>query len=295
MTSPPAFSISSLTPSAPGAFPDSCCLLMMAIQRPGRLLDRRDLPRHVEEHRASCGPMAIRKLGKSIDEPTSYRPVSLLCCCYKLLERLLLTRLAPIFESVISPEQAGFRKKLNTCDQVLALTSYIESGFQKKLKTGAVLIDLSAAYDTVWQTVLMMKLSKAIKCRTTIRLIASLISQRNFRVFIGCVPITSCKRCARLSQLCKPFHSRSHWEFPICTSGEVETVFLSQFAPLGKRWRRLSENLLLSLFNFNFVQPALVPGTRGLPMHRHCWCGGLLVGKRVQEVWEKKRKKGETN
>ena len=88
-----------------------------------------------------------------------------------------------------------------------------------------------------------------------------------------CVPITSCKRCARLSQRCKPFHSRSHWEFPICTSGEVETVFLIQFAPLGKRWRRFTENLILSLFNFNFVQRALVPGTRGLPMHRHCWCG----------------------
>ena len=68
-----------------------------------------------------------------------------------------------------------------------------------------------------------------------------------------CVPITSCKRCARLSQLCKPFHSRSHWEFPICTSGEVETVFLIQSAPLGKRWRRFAENLILSLFNFNFV------------------------------------------
>ena len=27
-------------------------------------------------------------------------------------------------------------------------------------------------------------------------------------------------------------------------------------------------------------------------MRRHCWYGGLLVGKRVQEVWEKKRKKG---
>ena len=35
------------------------------------------------------------------------------------------------------------------------------------------------------------------------------------------------------------------------------------------------------------------PRTRGLPMHRHCWCGGLLVGQRVQEVWEKKRKKGQ--
>ena len=122
---------------------------------------------------------------KLLDDSTSYRPISLLCCCYKLLERLLLTRLATIFESVIPPEQAGLRKKRNTCDQVLALTSYIESGFQKKLKTGAVMIDLSAAYDTVWQAGLMMKLSKAIKCRTTIRLIASLISQRNCRVFLA--------------------------------------------------------------------------------------------------------------
>ena len=127
----------------------------------------------------------MRKPGKRLDDPTSYRPISLLCCCYKLLERLLLTRLAPIFDSVIPPEQAGFRKKRNTCDQVLALTSYIESGFQKKLRTGAVLIDLSTAYDTVWQAGHMMKLSKATKCRTTIRLIPSLISQRNFRVFLG--------------------------------------------------------------------------------------------------------------
>ena len=129
--------------------------------------------------------IAIRKPGKPLDDPTSYRPISLVCCYYKLLERWLLRRLAPIFVSVIPPEQAGFRKKRKTCDRVLALTSYIESWFLKKLKTGAVLNDLSAAYDTVWQAGLMMKLSKAIKCRTTIRLIASLISQRNFRLFIG--------------------------------------------------------------------------------------------------------------
>ena len=101
---------------------------------------------------------------------------------------------------------------------------------------------------------------------------SSSIKHKSIQLYC-CVPITSCKRCARLSQLCKPFHSRSHWEFPICTSGEVETVFPIQFVPLGKRWRRFTENLILSLFNFNFVQRALVPGTRGLPMHRHCWCG----------------------
>ena len=133
----------------------------------------------------SANVIAIRKHGKHIDEPTSYRPISLLCCCYKLLEHLLLTRLAPTFESVIPTDQAGFRKKRNTCDQVLTLTSNIESGFQKRPKTGAVLIDLSVACDTVWQAGLMMKLSNAIKWRTTIRLIARIISQRNFRVFLS--------------------------------------------------------------------------------------------------------------
>ena len=121
--------------------------------------------------------IGIRKPGKPIDEPTSCRPIPLLCCCYKLLECLLLIRLAPIFETIILPEQADFGMKRNTCDQVVALTSYIESGLQKKPKTCGVLIDLSAAYDTVWQAELMMKLTKAIKCRTTIRLIANLSSQ----------------------------------------------------------------------------------------------------------------------
>ena len=91
----------------------------------------------------SANVIAIRKQGKPLDYPTSYRPTSLLFCCYKLLESLLLTRLTPIFESIIPPEQAGFRKKRNTCDQALALTSYIKSVFQKKLNTGAVLIDLN--------------------------------------------------------------------------------------------------------------------------------------------------------
>jgi len=40
----------------------------------------------------------------------------------------------------------------STCDQVAALTTFIENGFQQNLKTGAVLLDLTAAYDTVWHT-----------------------------------------------------------------------------------------------------------------------------------------------
>ena len=64
-------------------------------------------------------------------------------------------RLAPIFERVMPPKQFGFLKKRNTCDQVIALTSYIESEFKKEAQTGAVLIELGAN-DAVWQAELVM-------------------------------------------------------------------------------------------------------------------------------------------
>ena len=46
--------------------------------------------------------------------------------------------------------------------QVAALASYTESGFQQNLKTGAVFLDLTAAYDTIWHTGLLFKLSKSM-------------------------------------------------------------------------------------------------------------------------------------
>ena len=88
--------------------------------------------------------LAILKPNKKPDDPNNYRPISLLCCLYKLLERIILTRLTPILEEHLLHEQAGFRPGRGTEEQVLALTSLIESGFERKLKTGTVLVDLSA-------------------------------------------------------------------------------------------------------------------------------------------------------
>ena len=76
-----------------------------------------------------------------------YHPISLLSVCYKLLERLALQRISPTVEGLLSPDQASLRKGRSTCDQVAALTTFIENGFQQNLKTGAVFLDLTAAYD----------------------------------------------------------------------------------------------------------------------------------------------------
>ena len=48
-----------------------------------------------------------------------------------------------------TPEQAGFRPGKSCTSQLLNLTEHIEDGYEKRLITGAVFVDLSAAYDTV--------------------------------------------------------------------------------------------------------------------------------------------------
>ena len=114
----------------------------------------------------------------------NYRPMSLLSVCYKLLERLSLHRISPTVEGLLSPDQAGFQKGRSTCDQVAAVTTFIENGFQQNLKTGAFFLDLTAAYDTVWHTGLLYKLSKSMRY-WFIQLVGLLLRDRRFRVHMG--------------------------------------------------------------------------------------------------------------
>lgn len=129
--------------------------------------------------------IAILKPNKEPTDPKNYRPISLLATTYKLFERLILACLQPIVEAYLPVEQAGFRKNSNCCDQALALATHIENGFQRKEKSGAVFLDLSSAYDTVWKRGLILKLAKILKCRTTVRLIDNILSNRKFRVSLG--------------------------------------------------------------------------------------------------------------
>jgi len=68
--------------------------------------------------------------------------MSLLSVCYKLLERTILQRIYPTVVDLFSVDQVGFRRGCSTCDQVPALTTFIENGSEKTLKTGAVFLDL---------------------------------------------------------------------------------------------------------------------------------------------------------
>jgi hypothetical protein len=92
--------------------------------------------------------ISIIKPGKDGTDPAHYHPISLLSVVYKLLKRLILQRIQPLIEDLTPINQAGFRQHHICTEQVVALTTHIEAGFQHQLKTGAVFVDLTAAYDS---------------------------------------------------------------------------------------------------------------------------------------------------
>ena len=105
----------------------------------------------------------IHKMGKPLDSPASFRPISLTSCVSKLFERIILYRLLFFLESnsILFPRQAGFRPGWSTLDQILYLSQSISNGFNKPRpgsRTIQSTIDFSKAFDSVWHPALFHKL-----------------------------------------------------------------------------------------------------------------------------------------
>ena len=108
----------------------------------------------------------IHKMGKPLDSPASFRPISFTSCVSKLFERIILSRLLFFLESnsILSPRQAGYRPGRSTLDQILFLSQSISDGFNKtRSGSRAILstIDFSKAFDSAWHPALFHKLISA--------------------------------------------------------------------------------------------------------------------------------------
>ena len=75
----------------------------------------------------------IHKIGKPLDSPASFRPISLTSCISKHFERIIPSRVLFFLEStsILYPRQAGFRPGRSTLDQILYLSQSISDGFNK--------------------------------------------------------------------------------------------------------------------------------------------------------------------
>ena len=73
----------------------------------------------------------------------------------------------------------------STGDQVVLLTQNIEDFFEAKKKTGAVFVDLTAAYDTVWHCGLTCKLLRLLPDKHMVQMIMKLVRNKSFNQTTG--------------------------------------------------------------------------------------------------------------
>ena len=94
----------------------------------------------------------------------SYRSMALTSSIGIVLKKLDANRLSWWREehSALKSWQAGFHKGCSTTDQFLRLSQFISDGFQstQRRRNIANFFDFTRAYDHVWRTGLLMKMSK---------------------------------------------------------------------------------------------------------------------------------------
>jgi ribonuclease HI len=127
----------------------------------------------------------IPKFGKSERLLQSYRPISLLPCIGKVLERMVTNRLYWYVEKnlKLSGGQSGFRRRCNTSDQVARLEKVVRETYLEKSVCLVVFIDLKSAYDVVNHRILLNKLLEIGVKGQLLSYCASFLQERKFEVF----------------------------------------------------------------------------------------------------------------
>ena len=114
-------------------------------------------------------------------EVKNYRPISVLPCLSKVLEKLIHDRLIEFItqNQIISDAQHGFQRQKSTTSAVLALTDDILKSFDAKKFTIALFLDLSKAFETVNHNILIEKLEHYGIRETALKWFASYLENRS--------------------------------------------------------------------------------------------------------------------
>ena len=122
----------------------------------------------------------IKKDSKTLKE--NYRPVSILSNISKIYETCLYNELSNYFEDIFSDYQFGFRKGISAQQCLITLIETWKKYLDNKESFGALLTDLSKAFDCVNHELLIAKLHAYGLDNSSLRLIHSYLKNRQQRL-----------------------------------------------------------------------------------------------------------------
>ena len=118
-------------------------------------------------------------------EKSNYRPVSILPNLSKIYERCIYEELDEFFQSVFSKYQFGFRKGHNAQQCLISMIEKWKKCLDKDGTFGALLTDLSKAFDCIPHDLLIAKLNAYGFDRQSLKFLNSYLTNRKQRVKIN--------------------------------------------------------------------------------------------------------------
>ena len=121
----------------------------------------------------------------SKNDKTNYRPISILPVISKIYERVYHNQISEYFEQFFDEQQCGFRKGYSTQTSLLPLEELWKLANDKREVFGALLIDLSKAFDCMSHELLVAKLNAYGFDDLSTKLISSYLENRQQRTKVG--------------------------------------------------------------------------------------------------------------
>ena len=117
-------------------------------------------------------------LKKDPSRAKNYRPVSVLPSILKIFERILHRQVSSYFDQFLSTFMCGYRKGFSTQQALLSLIERWKNTLDQNRYGGAILTDLSNAFDTINHDVLIAKLGAYGFYAESLKLIRSYLTNR---------------------------------------------------------------------------------------------------------------------
>ncbi|KAK3537156.1 hypothetical protein QTP70_002650 [Hemibagrus guttatus] len=176
----------------------------------------------------------LKKPALDPSDISNYRPVSLLSFLSKILERVVCNQLSDYLmqNNLHDTSQSGFKAAHSTETALLAVTEKLHAARSAKLSSVLILLNLSAAFDTVNHKTLLSTLRSLGICGTAWEWFASYLDGLSYQdVVYLCAPTSTLKARRQRITVCKFIGHKQEYEYAgneggreYMENGEMRTI-----------------------------------------------------------------------